>query len=71
MSRKNQKTIEPIAISLSAAGAALGVCARTIFNEVRDGNLRTARIRNRRVVTIEALRDYVRRAQEGESVIET
>lgn len=65
MRRKSE--IEAIAISIPMAARALGVCPKTVSNEIRDGRLVTARVRGRRVVPVEALRAYIRRGQKTEA----
>ncbi len=67
MNGKTQRIVEPIAISIAQAAMAVGVCKRTLQDEIRDGRLRTARIRGRRVVPIGALNSYLRRAQKAEA----
>jgi len=52
--------------SIGEAMRALGICRSTIYREINSGRLRTFRIGNRRFISPEALRAYVR-ARERET----
>lgn len=66
-----ENSVEPLAVSIAQAAQAVGVSRRTLTSEIRDGRLRTARVRKRRVVPVEELRAYIRRAQNAEAAIDT
>ena len=47
MSEGKGKLVKPLAVSIAQAAEAIGVCRRTLTNEIRDGRLGTARVRGR------------------------
>ncbi|QDV88533.1 helix-turn-helix domain-containing protein [Planctomycetes bacterium TBK1r] len=53
--------VEPVSVSVSDAGAILGVSSRTIETLVARGTLESFRIGNRRLIAVEDIRDYVAR----------
>jgi excisionase family DNA binding protein len=55
---------EPIAVPITEAARLSGVGRSTIYIEIKNGNLKTCKIRNRRVVPMTNLRDWM--AAKGE-----
>jgi excisionase family DNA binding protein len=49
-----------IALSVNEAAAAAGFSRQMIYNAINCGELRSAKIGKRRVITMEALRDWLR-----------
>lgn len=53
-----QAAPERIAVDLEEAGAACGVCSRTIRNWLREG-LRSSLIGRRRLILVDDLREFI------------
>lgn len=51
--------IQPLAYSVDEAADMLGVCRTTIFNEIKSGDLRSFKIGRRRLISEDALEDYI------------
>ncbi|HLP84596.1 MAG TPA: helix-turn-helix domain-containing protein [Phycisphaerales bacterium] len=53
---------EPLLVSERAAGVALGVSARSVFNLLARGDLTAVRIGKRKLVTVASIRAFIERA---------
>lgn len=53
------KSIEPLAVSPVEAGHVAGVGRTTIYSAISSGELRSLKIGARRLVTVEALREWL------------
>jgi excisionase family DNA binding protein len=51
--------IEPLAVSAGEAARLAGVSRTTLYQALRSGSLRSLKIGNRRLITIEALRAWL------------
>lgn len=50
---------EVLAVSLQGAAEAIGVSERTIRNLIDDGRLRSIKVNRRRLVPVDALREFL------------
>lgn len=55
--------VEPVLISVEGAGEALGIRRTTAWELVRAGDLRSVKIGARRLVPVDAIREYADRLQ--------
>ena len=66
--------IEPIAVSPSEAARLAGVGRTTIYSSISAGELRSIKVGKRRLIAVDALREWLRRRGQGmneRAVIET
>lgn len=56
----------PVAVSMEQGAALLGVAPNTLEEFARSGQLRTFRMGRRRLVRVEALKEFARQAEERE-----
>ena len=57
--------VQPEALSVEAAARAAGCGKNSIYNAINAGELKSARIGRRRVIRIDALRDWLRRLEQA------
>ena len=54
--------------SVSGTAKRLGVCRQTLYNEINTGRILTFKIGNRRLISEEALQNYIARLEAEQSV---
>lgn len=60
---KNERHIEPIALSIDEVGRATGLGRTALYGEIKEGRLRSYKVGRRRFVAPDALRDWVQAHQ--------
>jgi hypothetical protein len=63
----DQSGVEPLAVSVHEAARMIGVCPRSVQNYVASKVLTSRKIGRRRVITVAALKDFLRRDQPSPS----
>ena len=64
--RKGEKIMERIAVSVTEAAEMLGMCPKTVYQLTRRADFPAFKAGNRTVISVEALREWVRRQATGE-----
>ena len=56
-----------LADSVGATAKRLGICRQTLYNEIKAGRILTFKIGNRRLISEEALQNYIARLEAEQS----
>lgn len=59
--------MEPIAVSIKAAGASLGIGRTSVYRFLKEGRLESFSAGRRRLITIASIRAFVTAAQASEA----